>query len=465
MFLSTDDTTGDGHTWAKESAEIDETLRREGKGDQFSLISRPGIDSKRLYTLMLDEKPDVLHIISEVSEGQLVLPNTRGEKIVQQPEALAKLFRNFRAKLKWVVLSGCFSEPQAIAISNAIPQGVVIGFDCEMPAKYRISAAVGMYFAMKSDQNQPAEVLDLTRSYVRLEGGNPDHVYLFQAGKEIQPDSGKESGPDSALPQGPRPTFSERVGTKVAFHCDRVIQRQEFLWPYENNQQDFNFFAVHGAQPQAHHGLVESFYDEYLYDEDWPEESKKFQVVLDEADVEDKYQTEIRSKLLKEMRMGKLLRLDDDLEMTEAARRFAKKDVDTVAVEFRVKSSHWKPFTAKLIHWFTSEYCQIRSDDFKPPQFYFFLSIIYEQEVDHLTSLREIRELVAQFPNCTVLTELDQVEKKDIIAWIERHVTPDSLRQEKIWRTYFFDQLSRYDMEEVQRRLDTIINIEPSDYE
>ncbi len=464
LFLATDDTTGKGHSWAKESAEIQEALTREGKGEQFTLTTRPGVDSHRLISLMLDENPEVLHFISEVSEQQIVLPNPRGKKIVQKPEILAKLFGHFKTRLKWVVMSGCFSEAQASAISQAIPQGSVIGFDCNMPPEQRISASVGMYLAMKSDKNQPAQVAGLARINLEMAGGRGDHIYLYQAGMEIQPDHPPKNV-QVEPPDPPDIKFSDRIGSKIAYHCDRAVQRGEFLHPYENDQRTFNFFAVHGSTPQSHHGLVESFYHQFLYDEDFPEESKKYQVVLHQADDLDKYKAEIRSKLLNKMGMGKLLRLDNDKEMTAAAKRFAEKGVDTVAVEFRVKSSYWKAFTPELIQWFIARYCRIQEEGFSSPAFYFFLSVIYEEEVDQITSLQEIRKLVQRLPDCTILTELQQVQKADIFTWIEGHITPDSQRQTKIWHTYFFEDLPSYDMEEVQRRLDTMINLEPSDYD
>lgn len=462
LFLSTDATSGGENRWTHEGEGIREQLEKQGAGAAYSFKSKYAVTTKGLLAALLDEKPQILHLTGVGKEDGILFENSTGQVAPVKPHALARLLKEFANCLEWVVLSGCFNHEQAAAISRVIPNGFVIGMDCNMPPSHRIESSSAIYTTLNKSNRSTVEIVRLAKSAVAMETGTDSEIYVYQEGEMLDLLTHQEkSSPQEAdvIPV----EFSQRVSRVNAYFCNRERQRGEFFQIIEGELSPFSFFALHGTDPQSHHGLFRHFYQRFLVDE-WDESaSKSYRVVLNQAESLEKYQAEIRARMLEQMKMGKVMLLPDEMEMTEAAKRFASKGIDTVAVEFRVRSSHWKEFTPKLISWFTTEYCQIRKDIDRAPRFYFFLSIIYEHNVDSMVSLDQIRVLVKQLSNCAVLTELQPVGKADILSWVDQHITTNAIRKEKIYHKYFPETRDSYDMTEVELRLDTIINSEASD--
>lgn len=463
LFLSTDATSGGENRWTREGEDIREQLEKQGAGAQYSFKSKYAVTSKSLLSALLDEEPHILHLTGLGKEDGILFENSTGKVMPVKPTSLAGLLGNFVDCLEWVVLSGCFNHEQAAAISRVIPSGFVIGMDCNMSPAHRIETSSAIYTTLNKSNRSTVDIIKVAKSAVEVEMGTASEIYVYKEGVMLDLMTYREDGNDTQTPDVPTVAYSERVSRVNAYFCNRTQQRGEFFKIIEGELSPFSFFALHGTDPQSHHGIFRHFYQRFLVDE-WDEAaSKSYRVVLNQAESLAKYQAEIRAKMLEQMKMGKVLLKPDELEMTEAAKRFASKGIDTVAVEFRVRSSHWKEFTPELISWFTTEYCEIRESIERAPRFYFFLSIIYENNVDSMVSLDQIRGLVKQLPNCAVLAELQPVGKTDILDWIDQHITTNSIRKDRIYTTYFPETRESYDMTEVELRLDTIINSEASD--
>ena len=222
---------------------------------------------------------------------------------------------------------------------------------------------------MVSGREDPVTIAKLCQSALELEGGNKEHIHLFRRGTKVNLD--EESAKPAGVSIPALPEISTMVGHTKAYFCNRSSQNQEFSAAYEDQSRQFYFFGIHGNDPQSHHGLFTRFYHNYLFDDYEPDITPRYKVVLQQAETLEKYKAEIRSKLLTSMNLGRLLRLPNNHEMTGVARKMSSRNIETVAVEFRVRSSHWKKFTPELLKWFTTEFCQLQEDIPDAPVFTF----------------------------------------------------------------------------------------------
>ncbi|MCP4273748.1 MAG: hypothetical protein GY781_17625, partial [Gammaproteobacteria bacterium] len=128
-------------------------------------------------------------------------------------------------------------------------------------------------------------------------------------------------------------------------------------------------------------------------------------------------------------------------------------------VYIRIDTYDWCEFIPDVLEWFVNTFC---SEEFLPegaPEFYFFISLIYEKE-DCVDSRKQIIPVIKdKVKGVHVFDEFDEVTKKDIERWLNKHITdiPDKKRRE-IFSNYFDDE-DEYDMDEVEQNLEKIIGI------
>ncbi len=467
LFLSSDPRSNGKSRWQAELRDIREALKMAKERDKFELKEHFAVRPRDLRRSLQEDKPSILHISGKNDGEGILLEASNGEPKPVSPSALSELLALFvknpnhpqKKGLEWVILSGCFQENQASAVSEVVPY--LIGMDHVLAPEIRTAAAVAIYDAIGAGESDPQRILGFARSAIMLQQGNGDQIHLYVAGEEV-----KEGQPPSLPTERviELPDLEEAINRSEVYQCDRTSQGDRFRNEYENNSEgQFHFFAIHGEDPQSHHGLFKRFYYRFLHDFIEPDLTKEYKVPLPEMNSLEGYQGVIRERLLTTMEMGRVLRKPDLEEMTEVGRKLSKLGVESVAVEFRVRSSHWKTFIPELIDWFVNTYCQYHGDSDFYPVFYFFVSIIYENEADHELSLTEIRSLVPRLPHCHVLTELAPVNKSDVLAWIDEYISSNSLRKQRLWNRYFPEDRAQYDMVEVEQRLNTLINRETPD--
>lgn len=460
LFLSSDPRTVGRTRWEKEYSEVKEALKRADHGKEFELKEQFAVRRRDIRRSLLEHKPAILHISGKDDGEGILVEAPNGDVSPIPPAALADLLGKFSANLQWVILSGCFQPVQASAISEEIPY--VLGLSHDLSPETRTEAAVSIYDAMGAGEQDPHRLAGFARSAILMANGQKNQVHLYHKGKEVEIGKGKVQPVQATTTL---PDLDDIISRFEAFQCDRTEQSRLFQNQLEGSTKgQFRFFVIHGEDPQSHYGLFSRFYHRYLCEEDEPELTPMYKVPLPQMESLEAYQGVIRERLLTAMKMGRILLKPDELEMTEAGRKLARREVENVAVEFRVRSSHWKDFTPQLIEWFVNDYCQYQGDSAFYPVFYFFVSIIYEHNVDHEYAATEIRRLLPDLQaHCHVLDELMPVSKADILAWIEEYMTRNAIRRQNLWNRYFPENRDLYDMVEVELRLNTLINREPPD--
>jgi hypothetical protein len=131
----------------QEVRDIEEGLQRAKNRDQFALKSMFAVRPRDIQRAMLDINPSIVHFSGHgTGDEGLVFEDQTGSAKLVDGEALAGLFELFAEQVECVVLNGCYSEVQALAIAQHI--NYVIGMKKAIGDKAAIEFAVGFYDAL-----------------------------------------------------------------------------------------------------------------------------------------------------------------------------------------------------------------------------------------------------------------------------------------------------------------------------
>ncbi|MBI4784730.1 MAG: CHAT domain-containing protein [Oscillatoriophycideae cyanobacterium NC_groundwater_1537_Pr4_S-0.65um_50_18] len=130
-----------------EGREICDSLLRSQHRDQFISKKHSAIRVRDIRRALLDDKPGIVHFCGHGhGENGLAVEDENGETHLFSTQALANLFRSFQNKVECVVLNACYSEVQALAISEYIPY--VVGMSQDIGDETAVEFAVGFYDAL-----------------------------------------------------------------------------------------------------------------------------------------------------------------------------------------------------------------------------------------------------------------------------------------------------------------------------
>jgi len=197
------------------SLQLDEEIRligqriRRGEYRQlFEIRSSPAIRATDLPFELMDNTPEIVHFSGHGSSaGELLfVSDSDGQPQPVPAKTLARVFKQFRDRVKYVVLNACYSRIQAEAIADSIP--CVVGMSRAVPDQTAIAFAAGFYEALAFGKSV-ADAFELGQTQVELtspnlidtadipqlivrEGEDASKLYLVSA--------------QAPIPVGPQPT-------------------------------------------------------------------------------------------------------------------------------------------------------------------------------------------------------------------------------------------------------------------
>lgn len=136
----------------EEVREIEEGLQRSKKRELFTLESQWAVRPRDVYRAILDRRPQIVHFSGHGGKNQgLAFENETGEVKFVNAKALASLFELFAKCVECVILNACYSETQALAISQHIDY--VVGMKQGIGDRAAIKFAVGFYDALGAGES------------------------------------------------------------------------------------------------------------------------------------------------------------------------------------------------------------------------------------------------------------------------------------------------------------------------
>jgi CHAT domain/Effector-associated domain 9 len=136
----------------KEIREIDTRLRLSKARDQFNVKQKWAVRIEDIRQAFLDFEPQIVHFCGHGAgtDGLIVENETRKSQVVPT-EAWVKLFQFFEPKIECVLLNACYSEVQAVALSQCVPY--VMGMSHAVGDRAAILFTAGFYEALGASRS------------------------------------------------------------------------------------------------------------------------------------------------------------------------------------------------------------------------------------------------------------------------------------------------------------------------
>ena len=153
---------------------ISQRIRRGEYRNLFEIRSAPAIRATDLPFELMDNAPEVVHFSGHGSKtGALyfIHDEDRTARPIP-PRTLARVFKQFRDRVKCVVLNACYSAAQAEAIAESIP--CVVGMSRAVYDSTAIAFAAGFYEALAFGKSV-AEAFELGLTQVELSAPSAIH--------------------------------------------------------------------------------------------------------------------------------------------------------------------------------------------------------------------------------------------------------------------------------------------------
>lgn len=146
---------------------IGQRIRRGEYRKLFEIRSAPALRATDLPYELMDNTPDVVHFSGHGSAaGELFFVRDGDGTAMPIPaKTLARVFKQFRDRVRCVVLNACFSAIQAEAIAESIP--CVVGMSRQVLDATAIAFAAGFYEALAFNKSV-AEAFELGLTQVDL---------------------------------------------------------------------------------------------------------------------------------------------------------------------------------------------------------------------------------------------------------------------------------------------------------
>jgi len=147
LFLAANPTDTTRLRLDEEVRAIDQALQQAKFRDAFNIQTHWAVRVRDLQPLLLRHEPTIVHFSGHGSHlSEIFLEDDYGAGVTVPTNALSKLFALFKDSIKCVILSACFSEPQAQSIAEQV--GFVIGMSAKITDKAAIRFASSFYQAL-----------------------------------------------------------------------------------------------------------------------------------------------------------------------------------------------------------------------------------------------------------------------------------------------------------------------------
>jgi len=190
----------------EEMREIKEGLKRAEKRDEYLISVAEAVRYRDIHRAILEYKPQIIHFSGHGSgEDGLAFEDEAGQIKLVDGQALAGLFKLFSEQVECVVLNACYSQYQALEISQHI--NYVVGMNRAIGDKAAIEFSVGFYDALGAGQDYEF-AYKLGCNLIEVAGIPEQHIPQFIARDNLKLGSSPET-------KTPPENYASEVGTTI----------------------------------------------------------------------------------------------------------------------------------------------------------------------------------------------------------------------------------------------------------
>ena len=167
LFLAANPSGSNRHALDLEAHSIRAELKRSGYRDRFQLETRWAVQPLDLLRELRELKPAVVHFSGQGSPDGLFFQAPDGRAQIVSPEAIAETFGAAGGSVQLVVLSACYGDAAAEALTAHVD--CVVGMSGALHDQAARAFAIGFYGAL-GDHESVAAAYRHGKAAIRLEG-------------------------------------------------------------------------------------------------------------------------------------------------------------------------------------------------------------------------------------------------------------------------------------------------------
>lgn len=177
LFLAVNAANSSRLQFDEEVRDIKAVLNRAKTQEPFEIVTEWVIRVEDLRRALLEHEPTIVHFSGHgLGNDGLNFENDSKQVELVGTEVLAELFGLFRDTIKCVLLDGCYSQAQAVEISQHI--NYVISISQAMGNVAATEFAVGFYEALASGRSYE-DSFQFGRISIELQGIPASELFLF----------------------------------------------------------------------------------------------------------------------------------------------------------------------------------------------------------------------------------------------------------------------------------------------
>ncbi len=180
-------------------------LRRAQERERYGIELSLDVTREGFLETLLQEKPAIVHFSGHgVGQNGLLFYGKNGMSELASGDGLANLFRLFSKHIRCVLLNACYSQEQAVVISQHI--NYVIGTDNAISDSKAIEFSKGFYTALFNGEDIES-AFEMAVAHVDFQNLPPSaQPLLFKNGEKIKgPQMGSSSLPTGEINRGINP--------------------------------------------------------------------------------------------------------------------------------------------------------------------------------------------------------------------------------------------------------------------
>ena len=238
---------------------------------------------------------------------------------------------------------------------------------------------------------------------------------------------------------------SPKLDMGLKYYCNRDSQAIDFF--NKDKDEKFNFFIIDGEKKQSHTSLVKRFsLDKIALDN-----VKNTIAINDKGNIE-RLKIFIQMQLFSRFNIKPLPR---DLSFSHLVERILPDNYGKVFVVFRIEEDLLSNKNiSEVIQWFSKEYCKPENLPDGTPDFYFFLSIRYNETGASMK--QTIKKQLNKLDTYVKLDELINVDPDDIKLWLEANGIAESESEQDAILGHYFKE-STFPMELAEKHISKLI--------
>ena len=418
----------------------------------------------------------LFHYGGHADGGNLLLTNEQGGINTSAATGLARLLGQIDT-LQLVFLNGCSTYPQVQllldnGIKAVIATSVPVNDDMAVDFADRFYKDFGSGSTVEAAFNQASTFIE---TKYKAQYGIDSPAIFRSMGRRRETSPEEESIPWGLyLNQGAEEVLSWRLPQQTSlrssyslidkYTCNRSEQNSRFKTHFLKNrlQTKFLYFLIHGVEEQSPNGLFNRFVLEHIattYDRFF----HKIHPLESASEFEEAKMNAITA-FFQALELNPNRYSPPDLNLKTLANSKIAKEMDCVAIMFRIYSSEWKSFTPNYIHWVVNEFCNEKELPPDSPDFFLFVNIIYDEKEESgglfsklfkKSPRQQIVKAVENFQTILPLPELPPVIQQDVNKWFDR-LTEDPEVKRKYIQQYFSEK-KEMAMSRVEKKLEKII--------